>query len=176
MYNTKYVKCFHLSVPKLKSYADDITLWLEGTKPYSSMNCLALNFGWKNVDSIDIPQIVMTLNTDKISFKHMWNHDSFNCFIVLVGGKYFQVVDEISEKVDEIVDNLNIMKIKTTYFFEKTDSGLPKTKSLMPKVSFLKTHPDQSLKVKCKGSSASSRRKVWSSFSFDVSRRRQKTN
>ena len=134
MYNTKYVKCSHLSVPKLKSYADDITLWLEGTVTYASRNCLALNFGWKNVDSIDIPQIVMTLNTDKISFKHMWNQDSFNCFIVLVGGKYFQVVDEISEKVDEIVDNLNIMKIKTTYFFEKTDSGLPKTKSLMPKV------------------------------------------
>ena len=86
------------------------------------------------MDSIDIPQTVMTLNSDENSFKHMWNHGSYNCFIVLVGGEYFQVVDEISEKVDGIVDILNIMKIRTTYFFEETDSGLPKTRSFMPKV------------------------------------------
>ena len=72
----------------------------------------------------------------KINFKQMWSESPGNCFMVLVGSEYFQVVDQIDKRVEEIHEDLNIVKIDKFFFFEKIDKDvLPVTKNFTkPKV------------------------------------------
>ena len=65
----------------------------------------------------------------------MWMESPGNCFIVLVGVKYFQVVDQIEKKVEEIQNQVSFTKIEKMFFFEKSDDILPISKTFkMPKV------------------------------------------
>ena len=70
-----------------------------------------------------------------VNFQQMWMESPGNCFIVLVGVKYFQVVDQIEKKVEEIQNQVSFTKIEKMFFFEKSDDILPISKTFkMPKV------------------------------------------
>ena len=65
----------------------------------------------------------------------MWMESPGNCFIVLVGVKYFQVVDQIEKKVEEIQNQVSFTKIEKMFFFEKSETIVPISKTFkMPKV------------------------------------------
>ena len=118
-------------------FADDVGLWSQSSKIFSSRNCWVLNFGWRSVQSIEYPQMMMNLNEEtKINFKQMWTESPGNCFMVLVGSEYFQAVDQIEKRVEEIHEELNIVKIDKFFFFEQMHKDvLPVTNnSKKPKV------------------------------------------
>ena len=76
----------------------------------------------------------MNMNSN-MNFKQMWMESPGNCFIVLVGVKYFQVVDQIEKKVEEIQNQVSFTKIEKMFFFEKSDDILPISKTFkLPKV------------------------------------------
>ena len=76
----------------------------------------------------------MNMNSN-MNFKQTWMDSPGNCFIVLVGVKYFQVVDQIEKKVEEIQNQVSFTKIEKMFFFEKSDDILPISKTFkMPKV------------------------------------------
>ena len=115
-------------------YADDIGQWLQNSKLLNNRNCYIFNFGWSKTETISTPQIMMNMNI-KVNLKQMWMESPGNCFIVLVGVKYFQVVDQIEKKVEEIQNQVSFTKIEKMFFFEKSDDILPIFKTFkMPKV------------------------------------------
>ena len=115
-------------------YADDIGQWLQNSKLLKNRNCYVFNFGWSKTETISTPQIKMNMNNN-FNFKQMWMESPGNCFIVLVGVKYFQVVDQIEKKVEEIQNQVSFTKIEKMFFFEKSDDILPISKTFkMPKV------------------------------------------
>ena len=125
------VKQFFLS---FELYADDIGQWLRNSKFLKSRNCYVFNFGWSKTETISTPQIMMNMKSN-VNFQQMWMESPGNCFIVLVGVKYFQVVDQIEKKVEEIQNQVSFTKIEKMFFFEKSDDILPISKTFkMPKV------------------------------------------
>ena len=67
------------------------------------------------------------MTTDKtVNFKKMWTESPGNCFIVLVGSKYFQDVDQIEKKVEEMQTQYKThIKIEKMFYFEKSGENLP---------------------------------------------------
>ena len=115
-------------------YADDISQWLQNSKLMKNKNCYVLNFGWQNDEVTRFPQIMMTLDKT-VNFKKMWTESPGNCFIVLVGSKYFQDVDQIENKVEEIQNQVSHNKIEKMFYFEKSGKNLPTSKTFKrPKV------------------------------------------
>ena len=97
-------------------------------------NCYVFNFGWKNDEVTRFPQIMMDLDKS-VNFKKMWTESPANCFIVLVGSKYFQDVDQIEKNVEEIQNQVSHNKIEKMFFFEKSGKNLPTSKTFKrPKV------------------------------------------
>ena len=79
-------------------------------------NCFGLNFGWKSVQTLEIPTLSMNLDQGlKISKKDF--KAPMNCFIVFVGGKYIKDVDSVVERAKEISEEFHINK-PCIYFFE----------------------------------------------------------
>ena len=66
----------------------------------------------------------------------MWDDRPGNCFLVLVGVKYFQMVEEIEERMKAIHDKLNIVVMEKIFLFEQRKADdLPVTKRFTkPKV------------------------------------------
>ena len=119
-----------LGSSKFALHADGISQWSQNLRVLSSRNCYVLNFGFENVHSFEAPQIMMSLKKEKIfSFHQMWKQSPGNCFIVLVGEKYFQSVDKISEMLEQIIQELRIVKILKIFFFESKTEKLPETKT-----------------------------------------------
>ena len=116
-------------------FNDDVGQWL--LPDYNKMtnkNCYILNYDYKNFLSTEFPMIMMTLDKS-VNFKKMWTESPGNCFIVLVGSKYFQDVDQIEKKVEEIQNQVSHNKIEKMFYFEKSGKNLPTSKTFKrPKV------------------------------------------
>ena len=116
-------------------FNDDVGQWL--LPDYNKMtnkNCYVLNYDYKKFPPTKLPMIMMTLDKS-VNFKKMWTESPGNCLIVLVGSKYFQDVDQIEEKVEEIQNQVSDNKIEKMFFFEKSGKNLPTSKTFKrPKV------------------------------------------
>ena len=110
-----------------------------GENVFQSRNCFGLNFGWKSVETLEIPTLPMNLDQGfKISKKDF--KAPMNCFIVFVGGKFIKDADFVVQRTKEISEQLHINK-PSMYFFEGR-YGQPSiaTKSDMPMVKYNSTH------------------------------------
>ena len=74
-------------------------------------HCITLNFGSQNIESLAV--ISMTLESN---FNWTDQRDNFynnkvhsSCFLIFVGGKYVQVLDQVMEKVDTISKELLLL-------------------------------------------------------------------
>ena len=116
-------------------FNDDVGQWL--LPDYNKMtnkNCYVLNYDYKKFPPTKFPMIMMTLDKS-VNFKNMWRESPGNCFIVLVGSKYFQDVDQIEKKVEEIQNQVSHNKIEKMFYFEKSGKNLPTSKTFKrPKV------------------------------------------
>ena len=81
-------------------------------------NCYSVNFGWPQ--ELSIPELVINLEDD-ISFDVSSVTDTApsNCFLVLVGGRYVQ-------RLDDIVSKMEVLSVQTAskqiiYIAEKSD-------------------------------------------------------
>ena len=72
---------------------------------------------------------MMNLNEEReFNMKQMWTESPGNCFVALVGVKYFQVVDQIEKRLEKVQEELNAFKMEKMFFFEHLDkSVLPVT-------------------------------------------------
>ena len=83
-----------------------------------SQNCFALNYQWPS--QITLPSMTMSLSAKKdVDIQQLRMSAPSGCFIVLVGGKLTQRMDDIVRKVDYIASQLAIKLVN--YFAEKTE-------------------------------------------------------
>ena len=68
--------------------------------------CFTLNFGTKQkID--DLPMLTMSLK-NSIRYDNAITTPTDNCFLVLVGGKYVKIIEEVVKKVEKIIKNIGI--------------------------------------------------------------------
>ena len=100
----------------------------------TNKNCYVLNYDYKRFPATKFPMMMMNLDKT-VNFKKMWTDSPGNCFIVLVGSKYFQDVDQIEKNVEEIQNQVSHNKIEKVFYFKKSGKNLPTSKAFKrPKV------------------------------------------
>ena len=123
-----------MNILRIELYADHIGQWLQNSNLLKNRNCYIFNFEWTTPETTRFPQIMMNLDKP-FNLMQMWMENPGNCFIVLVGSKYFQVVDQIEKKVEEIQNQVSFTKIEKMFFFEKSETIVPISKTFKkPKV------------------------------------------
>ena len=84
----------------------------------SSQNCFALNYQWTS--EITLPSITLSLSVNSnVDIQQIRTSAPSGCFVVLVGAKYVQRIDDIVRMVDHLTSRLAIKLV--TYFAEKTE-------------------------------------------------------
>ena len=72
--------------------------WQKALHVFNDKRCLLLNFGYKN--NLPLPQMKMSLDKDSKDHLNVVTHaNNFpnKCFIVVIGGKYLDKVDDVME-------------------------------------------------------------------------------
>ena len=68
--------------------------------------CFTINFGTKQkID--DLPKFTMSLK-NSTRYDNAITTPTDNCFLVLVGGKYVKIIEEVVKEVEKIVKNMNL--------------------------------------------------------------------
>ena len=68
--------------------------------------CFNINFGSKQkID--DLPMLTMSLKNSS-GYNNAITTPTDNCFLVLVGGKYVKIIEEVVKKVEKIIKNIGI--------------------------------------------------------------------
>lgn len=107
--------------------------WKFPLKYYSRVDqCITLNFGSKKITGLAM--ISMTLENNfnwaaDESDNFYINKVHSNCFLIFIGGKYVQVLDQVMEKVDTISRKIRLPPLGLFITEEKDDH-----KSLFPNV------------------------------------------
>ena len=69
--------------------------------------CFTVNFGTKQqID--DLPMLTMSLMNNSRYDNAIISTPTDNCFLVLVGGKYVQIIEDVVKEVEEIIKNIGI--------------------------------------------------------------------
>ena len=73
-------------------------------------HCVSLNFGYHDSD-LSIPQIAMTQESNtKLIFD-----SPISCFIVLVGGKYLNMIGDVMEKVNSFTNDVGRIRLLAVF-------------------------------------------------------------
>ena len=91
------------------------------------MNCYSISFGWPQ--ELSVPQLRVNLDNDRIVNAAMVRQSApSNCFMVFVGGKYVNRLEDIFQKMEESVI-LGLVSKPLIYFAEKVEKT-PKSEAL----------------------------------------------
>ena len=81
--------------------------------------CYALNFGWPQ--ELSISQLTVNLDNDRIFNAEMVRQSApSNCFMVFIGGKYVNRLEDIFQKVETV--SVGLVSKPLIYFSEKVDA------------------------------------------------------
>ena len=94
-----------------------LTKHITGHDYVNNMNCYSISFGWPQ--ELSIPQLVVNLDNDDQIFKaEMVRHSAHsNCFMVFIGGRYANRLDEIFQKMESV--SIGLVTKQLIYFAEK---------------------------------------------------------
>ena len=106
--------------------------WITGFDSVNGQNCMILNFGWLAENSL--PQLVTNIDNDEVFDVEIVRRSSHsNCFLVFIGGKYVNRVNDIALKVEKVSNELVAKQI--IYFVEKSDKTIVQGISKLVQVS-----------------------------------------
>ena len=93
----------------------------------NNMNCYAISFGWPQ--ELSISQLVVNLdnNNNVDHFDMVRQSTPANCFMVFIGGKYVNRLEDIFQKVESI--SAGVVSKPLIYFSEKVEK-IPKFEAL----------------------------------------------
>ena len=82
------------------------------------MNCYSISFGWPQ--ELSVPQLRVNLDNDKkLNAAMMRQSAPANCFMVFIGGKYVNRLDDIFQKVESV--SVGLVAKPVIYFAEKVE-------------------------------------------------------
>ena len=104
-----------------------LTKHITGHDYVNNMNCYSISFGWPQ--ELSVPQLRVNLDNDRIVNAAMVRQSApSNCFMVFIGGKYVNRLEDIFQKMEESVI-LGLVSKPLIYFAEKVEKT-PKSEAL----------------------------------------------
>ena len=94
--------------------------WITGFDSVNGQNCMILNFGWLAENSL--PQLVTNIDDEVFDVEIVRRSSHSNCFLVFIGGKYVNRVNDIALKMDKVSNELVSNQI--IYFVEKSNKTI----------------------------------------------------
>jgi len=91
------------------------------------MNCYSISFGWPQ--ELSVPQLRVNLdNNNNVEHLEMVRKSApANCFMVFIGGKYVNRLEDIFQKVESV--SIGLVSKPLVYFSEKVEKT-PKSEAL----------------------------------------------
>ena len=127
---------FYLRLPDTGQLGG-LTKLIGGADLIRKRNCYALNFGWS--EELSVPQLVVNLDNDDQIFKAEMVRQSAhsNCFMVFIGGRYANRLDEIFQKMESVI--IGLVTKQLIYFAEQVKWN-PKVEALQSILVNIKRH------------------------------------
>ena len=110
---------FYLRLPEADQLGG-LTKLIGGADLIRKRNCYALNFGWS--EELSVPQLVVNLdNSNNVDHLEMVRQSAAaNCFMVFIGGKYVNRLEDIFQKMETV--SVGLVSKPLIYFSEKVDA------------------------------------------------------
>ena len=103
-----------------------LTKHITGHDYVNNMNCYSISFGWPQ--ELSVPQLYVNLDNDQILNAEMVRQSTpSNCFMVFIGGRYVNRLEDIFQKVESV--SLGLVSKPLIYFSEKVEKT-PKSDAL----------------------------------------------
>ena len=94
----------------------------------STKHCFIVSFGFNN--DLDMIMYEMTLDFNEEAIDRVIIASTDDCFLVFVGGKYVDIIDQVASKVETIGKKIS-SKAKV-FFLDKNDKKMRSTKETCP--------------------------------------------
>ena len=107
---------------------ETVLKWQSPSWSGSSKHCFSVSFGFKN--DLDILVYEMTLDFNVESIDRFSINSTDDCFLVFVGGKYVDMIDQVNSKV-EIIGKKILSKSKIL-FLDTNDKKMRSMKETYP--------------------------------------------
>ena len=104
-----------------------LTKHVTGHDYVNNMNCYSISFGWPQ--ELSVPQLRVNLdNNNNVEHLEMVRQSApANCFMVFIGGKYVNRLEDIFQKVEVV--SVGLVSKPLIYFSEKVEKT-PKSEAL----------------------------------------------
>ena len=102
--------------------------WQQPSSSGSIKNCFAVSFDFDN--DLEILMYKMTLNFNMETIERFNIVSTDDCFLVFVGGKYVDMIDQVASKV-EIIGKKILSKAKV-FFLDTNDKKMRSMKKTYP--------------------------------------------
>ena len=127
MYNTLFKIILNLRSEKIK-YLKTFLKWQTPSWSGSIKHCFSISFDFDN--DLDILMYNMTLDFDEETIDRFNIATTDDCFLVFVGGKYVDMIDQVASKV-EIIGKKIQSKAKV-FFLDTNDKKMRSMKETYP--------------------------------------------
>ena len=94
--------------------------------------CFAVNFG--STKPFDLPTLSLDLESNK-DFRMPHDISTNHCFLVFVGGKYVEFIEEVMKKVDSIAKDIGLEPLA---LFVKTNENVQNDLPITAKIPMVK--------------------------------------
>ena len=97
-----------------------LTKHITGHDYVNNMNCYSISFGWPQ--ELSVPQLRVNLdNNNNVEHLEMVRQSApANCFMVFIGGKYVNRLEDIFQKMETV--SVGLVSKPLIYFSEKVDA------------------------------------------------------
>ena len=97
-----------------------LTKHVTGHDYVNNMNCYSISFGWPQ--ELSVPQLRVNLdNNNNVEHLKMVRQSApSNCFMVFIGGKYVNRLEDIFQKMETV--SVGLVSKPLIYFSEKVDA------------------------------------------------------
>ena len=119
VYNTLFKIILNLRSEKIK-YLKTFLKWQTPSWSGSIKHCFSISFDFDN--DLDILMYNMTLDFDEETINRFNIATTDDCFLVFVGGKYVDMIDQVASKV-EIIGKKILSKVKI-FFLDTIDKKM----------------------------------------------------
>ena len=127
MYNTLFKIILNLRSEKIK-YLKTFLKWQTPSWSGSIKHCFSISFDFDN--DLDILMYNMTLDFNEETIDRFNIATTDDCFLVFVGGKYVDMIDQVASKV-EIIGKKILSKAKV-FFLDTNDKKMRSMKETYP--------------------------------------------
>ena len=123
----KYLTIFNHRSEKI-FYLETFLRWETPSWSGSIKKCFSVSFGFEN--DLDILMYNMTLDFNEETIDRLIIASTDDCFVVFVGGKYVDMIDQVASKV-EIIGKKILSKAKV-FFLDTNDKKMRSMKETYP--------------------------------------------